>query len=376
MFWYAPSWSSTNLGGFGPGDWASLLTVGGYTTNSSFGLWCLYIDPAGQNLYFSAQTNDNSGNLATYVTAPIGGWTTNDWHFIVFSYSATNTALYLDGVLATNGPPLTNYPGPLALANGMFIGSDSNGIYQANGMIDDLYTYNVPADAETVNLFYYIRFMDYYGNPLNRANFRSAGSNPSTSDYEPDAITGAGYLQLDPNTFPCVFATNANIVWITNVSAVTAGDGTMNVKFTIDGGQPGVAYDVFATGALVSPIIDADWSWMGQGAASNTYTLPISGSANAFLILGTPVDSYGADLTDAYQWLVLHNNPMNTNSADGILMGWEVLLGLNPQNSNLTDPTKRSNYGYTPADWLSGVSGARSGSITNDPEGNVLQVSQ
>ena len=134
IFWFAPDWSSTNQGGAGPGEWGRLLEVGGYTPDSSFGLWSLYVDPAGENLYFSAQTNDYSGNFCTYVTAPIA-WTTNYWHFIDCTYSATNTALYLDGMLATNGPPITNYPGPPALANGFFLGSDSNGIYQAQGMM-------------------------------------------------------------------------------------------------------------------------------------------------------------------------------------------------------------------------------------------------
>jgi hypothetical protein len=53
-----------------------------------------------------------------------------------------------------------------------------------------------------------------------------------------------------------------------------------------------------------------------------------------------------------------------------------VLLGLNPNNSNLTQPGLRANYGYTPADWLNGVSGIKSGTVGMDNEGNVLQVSQ
>ena len=54
-------------------------------------------------------------------------WTTNYFHFIALTYSPTNTALYLDGVLATNGPGVTVYPGPDVLTNGFIIGSDNNG---------------------------------------------------------------------------------------------------------------------------------------------------------------------------------------------------------------------------------------------------------
>ncbi len=34
--WFNPAWASTNLSGLGPGDFASLITVGEYGTNTSF----------------------------------------------------------------------------------------------------------------------------------------------------------------------------------------------------------------------------------------------------------------------------------------------------------------------------------------------------
>ena len=58
MFWFAPYWSSTNAGGTGPGEWGRLIEVGTYTPDSSYGWWGLYVDDGGNNLYFSAQTND------------------------------------------------------------------------------------------------------------------------------------------------------------------------------------------------------------------------------------------------------------------------------------------------------------------------------
>ena len=93
--------------------------------------------------------------------------------------------------------------------------------------------------------------------------------------------------------------------------------------------------------------------------------------------MGTPLDSDGDGLTDAYELLVSHTDPHNPYSnLDGILDGWEILLGLNPQTSNLTQPSERANYGYTLADWLNGISGVKSGSVSLDNEGNVLSVSQ
>ena len=191
----------------------------------------------------------------------------------------------------------------------------------------------------------------------------------------PDVITGAGYLQWD-GSVPPNYSTNANVVWFTNVTSTTVINGTNYVTFTIQGGLPGYFYDVFATAALTSPLTNGVWYWMGQGNSANTYTLPIA-SQNAFLILGTPQDTDGDGLTDAYERLVSHTDPNNPDTdGDGIPDGWSVLLGLNPLSSLGTQPSSRSNYGYTTADWLNGISGVRSGSITTDNEGNVQSVSQ
>ena len=234
-FWFAPAWSSTNLGGSGPGEFARLLEVGGFTPDSSFGWWSLYTDEAGANLYFSAQTNDLSSNVCTYVTVPIA-WTTNYWHCLALTYSATNTVLYLDGLPAASGPAITNYPGANALANGFFVGSDSNGVFQAQGMMDDLYTYDVPLDSATLYDQYNSRSFAYRLNPFNRPEMASAGSNPSTNAVTPDVITGAGVLQWVTNV-TCVAATNEYLVWLTNVTAAVAGNGVMNVTFTIRAGR-------------------------------------------------------------------------------------------------------------------------------------------
>ena len=67
MFWFAPYWSGTSAGGTGPGVWGRLLEIGSYTPDSSYGWWSLYVDDKGNNLYFSAQTNDFSSNLWTYL---------------------------------------------------------------------------------------------------------------------------------------------------------------------------------------------------------------------------------------------------------------------------------------------------------------------
>jgi hypothetical protein len=373
-FWFAPSsWSSTNAGGTGPGEWGRLFEVGSYTPDSSYGLWSIYVDDGGNNIYFSAQTNDLSSSLTTYLSFPIS-WTTNYFHFIALTYSVTNTALYLDGVLATNGPGVTVYPGPDVLTNGFYLGSDSSGVLEAHGMYNSVATYSYPLSSNDVHTIFNWNYTAYQISPWNMAMFiSSAPSNPSTNTT-PNVITGAGFLQWVGSVTPN-YSTNANVVWITNVTSPAVINGTNYVTFTIQGGLPGYFYDVFATGALQPPA-NTVWYWMGQGNSANTYTLPIV-SQDAFLMLGTPQDTDGDGLTDAYENLITHTRPdIADTDGDGIPDGWAVLLGLNPLSSLGTQPSSRSNYGYTTADWLNGVSGVRSGSITTDNEGNVQWVSQ
>ena len=375
MFWFAPgNWSSTNQGGTGPGEYGRLFEVGSYTPDSSYGLWSIYVDDVGANIYFSTQTNDLSGNLTTYVSAPIA-WTTNYFHFVALTYSATNTALYLDGGLAATGPPMTNYPGADVLAKGFYIGSNSNGVYQAHGMFNSVYTCNVPLDADTIAEIFNYDYTWYMISPWNTAmmsHIYSADSSPSTTT--PNVITGQGNLQWVTNVPNCSYSTN---IWITNIVATAAGDGTMSVTFTIEGGADGAFYDVFGNSVLSFGPNGFPWAWLGQGLHCNTYTLAGLPNTTCFLILGTPLDTDGDGLTDAYEKLVSKTDPNNPDTdGDGIPDGWSVLLGLNPLTNISTQPSSRSNYGYTLADWLNQVSGVKSGAVSLDNEGNVQSVTQ
>lgn len=392
-FWFAPYWSSTNDagGGLGPQEWGRLLEVGGYTPDSSYGWWSIYVDPAGANIYFSAQTNDNSGNAYT-ISMPID-FTTNYWHFITLTYSSTNVSLYLDGQLETNDTGGLNvWPGSDVLSNGFFVGSDSNGIYQAQGMIDDLYTYNVPLDAGTIGGYFIFDGFDYWMNPRNAAAmFKISSGQTQTTQYTPfnDVITGPGNLQLVGSASTCSNGTNAYNVWITNVVTATAGNGTMNLEFTIEGGSNGVPFDVFANSVLSFGTNGIPWAWEGQGYQCNTYMLTNLPNGTCFLILGTPQDTDGDGLTDAYELLVSKSSPTNySTDGTGMADGWEVLYfghtGIDPNG----DPDKDglSNYqeyqmyseGYNPVKWDSdtnSVVGDGYQDYSGDGLANLLEAS-
>ena len=167
-------------------------------------------------------------------------------------------------------------------------------------------------------------------------------------------------------------------VWITNVVATVLTNGTVNVAFTIAGGSNGLPYDVFATPGLVGrSITNSVWAWMGQGCPCNRYVITNLPSYTALLILGTPKDSDGDGLTDAYELLVSHTDPLKADtSGDGMLDGWKVLWGLGLQGNNVAQPAQRSNYTYDPAGWLKQVTGQRGETVGPDAEGNVLSDGQ
>jgi len=332
LFWFAPDWSSTNAGGAGPGVWGRLLEVGGYTPDSSYGWWSLYVDDGGNNLYFSAQTNDFSSNVWTYLSAPIS-WTTNQWHLLAISYSSTNSSLYIDGGLVTNGPPVTYWPGPDVLANGFCIGSDSNGVLQAHGMFDQMATYANPVDSNTVSSAFDWQQAPYDLNPENIANL-APGPWYVTNSPAFDVISGPGSLLSLGSVTPGV---SSSEVWFTNVVAVQLTNGTMDMAFTIAGGESGLPYDIFATAALEYPITKSVWVWMGQGYSWNRYVLTNLPN-HAFLIMGKPI-FLSCGLTVAYELLVAKVNPdpdVQTDGA-GVPYAWYAQNGLVPITDGLAN---------------------------------------
>jgi len=366
FLWFSPTWAGTNESGNGPGVWGRLLEVGAYTSDASFGWWSLYCDPAGANLYFSVQPGD--GSSTTYLTAPIQ-WTSNSWHFVALTYCATNTAMYLDGLLATNGPGLSNWPGTNILAGGFYMGSDSNGVNQAAGSFDDLYTYNVPLGASAIRSGYNEFWADYYLTPWNfMANIVSAPSSPSTTPTF-NAVTGSGFLTAVTTNTSCITSSN---VWITNILAFAVGTN-MAVQFTIAGGSNAIPYDVFANSVLdFSSNTNLSWAWMGQGYQCVTYILTNLPTSACFIILGTPQDSDSDGLTDAYERLVSKTDPNNPNSSgDGMLDGWKVLWGMNPLINNSAQPGERANYLYDGISRLKNDSGIINEAFGFDAQGNI-----
>ena len=121
--------ADTNQNGAGPGDVGYLLAAGDFSSGSPDGLWAVYFDPGGTNIYFGGLSNSEP---TVFVSAPIS-WPCNSLHQIGLIYS-TNTLLYIDGQLAATGGPVTILPATNVWTNGFFIGSDASGYEQARGV--------------------------------------------------------------------------------------------------------------------------------------------------------------------------------------------------------------------------------------------------
>src|ERR1039458_9137739 len=146
LFYFAPNWASVDQGGTGPGDTAYFIYAGDTSTN---GLFAVYADAGGSNIYFGGVSN---GVSVTYSIAPIC-WQSNVFHQIGIEYSsptfrnpAGSNTIYLDGAVAATGSGESIIPWLGTDTNGFYTntfttGSDSSGLGQCRGAMLDLFTW-------------------------------------------------------------------------------------------------------------------------------------------------------------------------------------------------------------------------------------------
>ena len=269
FLWFLPNWNS----GTGPGAYGRLIEMGSYTTNASYGWWSFYLDPYGTNIFFSGQTN---GASATYLNAAINV-STNHWTFLALTYSASNSFLFTNGTLCATGTGVAYFPGPgVRGSNGFCIGGDLLSQNLAKGQFEWLRTYNYPVGADGVSNYYQMVLQNYGG----------SGQGP----LGPRGPQGP----LGPTGGP---------------KLVSAPQGT-NLLLSITLGTDGIPYDFFrSTNLLGNAITNGTWTWLGKGSNGFTYLFSSQPRPNAWYVLGTPQDSDGDGLTDAYEQLVSHTDP-------------------------------------------------------------------
>ena len=183
-FWFKPDWTSADQGGTGPQSEGRLIELG--SKGSTNGWWGLLMNSNGTAITFGTQTN-SAATLTTNLLAAVS-WVSNQWHQAVLTYNQTNSSLYLDGQVAvTNGLGVTYYPGLSIRTNGFTIGSSTAGNKQAQGIFEDLETFNYRLNSNNIQTDYQAALnLDSDGDGIPNIIENQLGLNP----YGYDSING------------------------------------------------------------------------------------------------------------------------------------------------------------------------------------------
>ncbi len=141
-FWFKPNWSSTNIGGAGPGATnVPLLELG--TVGNTNGWWSIHLDAAGQ-LKLGQATNGSSLNqiISTNV------WLSNLWQQVTVTYASNAIVAYVNGRPVSTNSGITYYPSAAGRSQGFAVGSHLDGSQPVNAQFEELecFNYQLPAD--------------------------------------------------------------------------------------------------------------------------------------------------------------------------------------------------------------------------------------
>jgi hypothetical protein len=161
-FWFKPHWSSTNIGGSGPGSFGMFVTIGGS--------WDWYLQSNGCVVGFTSYSNTITAPYFGQGAAPgFGGvdctFVDGLWYQLALAYSPSNIAMYMNGALlaTANFTPysvVSNEEAHYDTGFGMFvwptgntpfsIGCQLTNAFQINGEFDEMETFNYPLSAAAI----------------------------------------------------------------------------------------------------------------------------------------------------------------------------------------------------------------------------------
>ena len=265
--------------------------------------------------------------VTNYLNYPIS-WSASSWHLIGLTYSATNSLLYVDGALATNGLGVLYPPGQDVLTNGFWIGSDAaTGTQQARGEFVDLETYSDQFYTEFPTNYFY----DYYNQMLPEITGSSGGFGGFGPDFMPPTggLGGGGVGDFWTNS---IYGTNLWL-YINGVSNNIAGTFLMNT-------MPDVLYEIQSTTNLAQ-LPEFGWSSEGfvYGSETTNYVemdIAQNNRPDLFMQIRSWVDSTGTGIPD-WWWLTYFGQTTNVDATasaagDGYSNLQKFQMGLNPTN--------------------------------------------
>jgi len=319
-FWFKSDWTSAAAGGVGPGYAARLVELLAVGEKQSAAAWSLQTSPDG-----SALVLVGADGVEPLLKAGIG-WVPGEWHWVVINYG-DKTELWLDGALAAEGSGTVSLPPTVA---GLVLGSTGLGSATAGGEFEDVYAFRRPLTERQVGFYYQGMQKRTLLGPISAEEETAVAVTRAARKAELAALAeldgGAPLMRFATSGASAVCVTNGPVFLTNTVSYFTTNEG-WTVGFDIAGGTNGVPYDIFSTTNLVGDnITNSIWRWEDVGYTCNSYTFTNQATNQMFYILGTPLDSDGDGLTDAYEKLVSKTDPNKWDTdGDGVSDGDEVL---------------------------------------------------
>lgn len=344
-FWYRPEFGP----GLESGDVARLLTL--VTTNGSESsvVWSLVISEDRSELDLVTESAPAVCLRAGDMAFQAGGWV-----LLTLGYTETNSALWLNDSLIASGAGLPAVPAALTPYSSLIVGSGPAGTgLVACGQIDELaifsghnrfralagHPYGL-SEAWDIGLYYantapvaalgQVSAEELAAQALARAHRLAAREAAALLPL--DNTLAEEPAPLDPGSGCC--GTNSIYdVWLTNPFVWPGAQGRWSASLSIGGGTNGALYDVFRTTTLEGgSITNMPWVWLTNGFACDTVTVT-NEPDSAFYILGTPLDSDGDGIPDAYSALV-HDGLGPDSNGNGVPDWLEAAMGFDPRRPN------------------------------------------
>ena len=335
-FWFSPNWTSANAkgDGQGPGHYARLLELvdlGGKLTVTH---WSLYVNETGDTIYLSGQ---GQGGAIDCLQAPVA-FHAGEWWMITLCYSPTNTALWFDTNVVAVGEGVAA-PTAAASSLGLVVGSDIFAADTAEGQFDELTTFDYWPTAADQQFYFHGTADNVALGPISAeeeaalAEQRAAWK--ALRGAEGEGRGGMAMMLMSGGTTDCL--TNVPLYITNTVCAFVDTNQGWTVTFDVQGTNSPA--DIFTTTNLIgNNVTNAQWRWLEQGPTCGTYQYTNQPDAGSFFILGTPLDSDGDGLTDAYEQLTSKTDPLvwsqPDTDGDGLPDAWELAHGSDPQTPN------------------------------------------
>lgn len=300
--WLRPNWSPGSA--HAPLTSVPLVEVG---TNSlsRLGWWAWVISPGGGEMQFLGQAR---GQQVTSLRALVP-FASNRWIHLALTWTPTNSSLFANGVLLTNGAGATHWPAAAERNSlGWGVGGDRSGLLRVSGDLDRLVTANYPLSPAQIQ---------------QQVESAVQSQNLSPNDGSATAMA-AGSAGLNAPTLPDSFRPG---LWI---------ESGLDPSTRVPGGwlrgtTPGIQYEIFA-----APSLEGLWSLDQSlpGATGQTwtpFTLKRPTELPWFVLAASYADTDQDGLSDEYEKRVSRTSISSPDSdGDSMPDGWEVQYGLNP----------------------------------------------